>query len=82
VSAARKAALLGRAVVAALAPASPDPAPAGSEAHDLVEAAAVAGPVRPAGMADRVIWMLELFNRLEQRDAARQAAAAGGMALG
>jgi phytoene synthase len=82
VSAARKAALLGRAVVAALAPASPDPAPTLSEAHDLVEAAAVAGPARPAGMADRVIWMLELFNRLEQRDAARQAAAAGGMALG
>jgi 15-cis-phytoene synthase len=47
----------------------------------LVESAAVATPaVRPGvkrGVADRVVWTLELFARLEQRDLARASGASG-----
>ena len=72
VAPARKAALLARSL-AAVGPAAAFPAPPLEAARFLVDAVAAA-PAWPAsrwGLDDRVVWLLDLFQRLEQRQAAR-----------
>jgi phytoene synthase len=75
VSPSRKAELLARAIVAGFTPAYSDAAPALAEASDLVDAAveSAAAAAAPQRAVDRVVWMLELFARLEQREAALRA---------
>lgn len=75
VSAARKLAMLLRSV-AWLAPAgSAGALPPLPATRFLVDAAAVSGEARARrGVADRVVWTLELFARLEQREHARTGA--------
>jgi phytoene synthase len=75
VGAARKAELLARAVVAGLTPAVADASPTLPAARFVVDAAVAGTNASPARLrlSDRVIWMLELFERLEQREAAARA---------
>jgi phytoene synthase len=72
VSAARKAALLPVAALATLQPAMTDMPPALDEARFLVEAAAGGpsdAPLRGWRRAEeRLLWVLELFERLERRE--------------
>jgi len=59
--------ILGRAVVSA----RPVEAPALEETRFLVEAVVAETPQRtPAGVGERVIWVLELFQQLEERERA------------
>jgi phytoene synthase len=80
VSPSRKAELLARAIVAGFTPAYSDAAPAVPEASDLVDAAveSAATSAAPQRTVDRVVWVLELFARLEQREAALRAPSAAG----
>ncbi len=69
----RKAALLGRAVLDALAPGAGHAGAALAETDFLVEAAAAAVKATSAaapGIDGQVAWVLDLFERLERRDRA------------
>jgi phytoene synthase len=81
VSAARKAALLPVAALATLQPATTEMPPALEEARFLVEAAAGAPsdtPLRGWRRAEeRVLWVLELFERLERRERMAASRASG-----
>lgn len=69
VPAARRAMLLTRALSAALVPASADRSPALEQARFLVEAAAAAFETGAArGFEGRLVWLLDLFERLERRE--------------
>lgn len=75
VSGRRKLGLLPWAVAAALLPAAA-PADAVLEpVRFLVEAAARGHVERPRGLEGRVVWVLDLFERLERRDLAQSASA-------
>jgi phytoene synthase len=77
----RKAALLPVAALATLQPATADMPPALDEARFLVEAAAGgsrAAPLRGWRRAEeRVLWVLDLFERLERRERLAASRASG-----
>lgn len=77
VSPGRKAGLLARSVAAAVRPGPSASAPPLDATRALVEAVAAApfpqtGRMRRHGFDDRIIWLIDLFEQLEQRQAARR----------
>jgi phytoene synthase len=82
---ARKAWLLLRAVAQLAPPAAASPPPPLSANRFLVEAAVAAAPRIDAsvrrGVGERVVWTVELFARLEQRDRQRASARMSGSDL-
>lgn len=75
VSKARKVALLGGAVSSSVFRRSADPLPALTEAASFVDASATHGAVKRRSVRARVIWTIELFERLGEAERASYGAA-------